>query len=246
MPAAVETAGQMDHSVAAAGYTMTSSSLRHIIVGRLQRRLEQQGYPRLQMAVLVALTGGAGFLCSFTMLTYGVDAMWQRYLVSVGVAYLAFLTLLWSWIRISGPTYVDPRDLTRLDAPDSPRRDPWPNRPLRDRSGILEMIDPEGGWLLMLMIMLLVFLGTMLLVSFYVVYAAPVLFAELILDGLLAATLYHRLRTVDVRYWLGTAIRRTYASFLAAGIILMVMGWVMGHAAPGAKSVGEVLQHLMR
>jgi hypothetical protein len=98
---------------------------------------------------------------------------------------------------------------------------------------------------LALPVMVLVFLGSMLVASFYIVYAAPVLFAELMLDGVLAVTLYRRLRTIDVRYWLETAIHRTYATFLWAGVVVVVAGFGMSHYVPEAKSVGEVLQRVL-
>ena len=217
--------------------------VRHTILGRVKRRLEHNGYPRLHMALLVALTGGAGFLCSFTLLTHGMRAMWLRYLLSVGVAYLVFLLLLWLWMRISGPSYVDPRDLARLDA-DGPDDTDWRER--KSSGNGPSMWDAlEWEFELALPVMVLVFFVSMLLASFYIVAAAPLLFAELLLDGVLAVTLYRRLRTVDVRYWLGTAVRRTYSTFLVAGAILVVAGWCMGHYVPTAQSVGEVLQRVI-
>jgi hypothetical protein len=61
--------------------------------------LEKRGYPRLQMLLLVGLTGGAGFCASFVMLHLGVDALALRYPLAVVIAYGAFLRLLWVWLR---------------------------------------------------------------------------------------------------------------------------------------------------
>jgi hypothetical protein len=218
------------------------ASLRHTLLGRLQRRLEQRGYPRLQMALLVALTGGAGFLCSFTLLRSGIDAMWLRYLISVGAAYLAFLVLLWLWMRISAPSYVDLRDLTRLDSADPAWDDARREHDSRRGPSLWDMVDMELEFALPVMV--LVFVGSMLVASCYIVYTAPVLFAELMLDGVLAVTLYHRLRALDVRHWLETAIRRTYPTFLLAGVILVVAGLGMSQYASQAKSMGEVLMQM--
>ena len=44
----------------------------------------------------------------------------------------------------------------------------------------------------------------------YVVYAAPALLAEVALDAALVGTIYRRLRKSDQRYWLETAVRRTW------------------------------------
>jgi len=222
-----------------------AASLRQTIIGRLKARLEQRGYPRLQMLLLVALTGGVGFLCSTLMLWSGVNEMWLRYLVSVGAAYLAFLGLLWLWMRVSAPSYVDPRDLTRLDAADPAWDDAWrENESSGYRPSLWDIADAELG--LALPVLLLVFLGATLVATCYIVYAAPVLFAELMLDGVLAITLYRRLRTLDVRHWLQTALRRTFSTFLLAGVILVVAGLGMSEYAPEAKSLGDVLTHWTR
>ena len=53
---------------------------RHQLVARLRDRLERQGFPRLQMLLLVSLTGAAGFVASFTLLRLGLTEMWLRYL----------------------------------------------------------------------------------------------------------------------------------------------------------------------
>ena len=79
--------------------------------------------------------------------------------------------------------------------------------------------------------------------SLYVVYAAPALFAELLLDGALAATLYRRLRGLESRHWIDTAVRRTAAPFALTAAFLCASGVAMQAYAPQAQSLGEVLQH---
>ncbi|HJU39453.1 MAG TPA: hypothetical protein VJ724_07755, partial [Tahibacter sp.] len=74
---------------------------RDIEVGRVRRAIERLESPRLQMAVIVALTGAAGFAASSLLLFAGLHAMWLRYPLAVAVAYLAFLGLLWAWLRAS-------------------------------------------------------------------------------------------------------------------------------------------------
>jgi hypothetical protein len=66
---------------------------------------------------------------------------------------------------------------------------------------------------------------TVLMISFSVILLAPILFAEMFVDGVLAATLYRRLRRLDSRHWLQSAIRRTAVPFAAAAILLMIAGW---------------------
>lgn len=44
--------------------------------------LERDSYPRLQMLLIVMLTGAAGFVVSFLLLRAGLGDMWLRYLAA--------------------------------------------------------------------------------------------------------------------------------------------------------------------
>jgi hypothetical protein len=78
--------------------------------------------------------------------------------------------------------------------------------------------------------------------SLYILYAAPGLFAELLLDGVLAATLYRRLRHLESRHWLETALRRTAVPFGLTAALLSVGGAALQWYAPQAHSLGGMLQ----
>jgi hypothetical protein len=77
----------------------------------------------------------------------------------------------------------------------------------------------------------------------WLVWAAPTLFAELLLDVALAAGLYRRVQRFGSDHWLETAVRRTGWQFLAAAVSLSVAGGLMNLYAPTANSVGQVIQH---
>lgn len=79
--------------------------------------------------------------------------------------------------------------------------------------------------------------------SLFVVWSAPVLFAELVVDGVLSAGLYNRLRNVDRRHWLETALRRTALPFVLTAAVVTGAGWWMGSHAPGAHTLGQVLEY---
>lgn len=79
--------------------------------------------------------------------------------------------------------------------------------------------------------------------SLYVIYSAPTLFAELLLDGALAATLYRRLRGIETRHWVSTALRRTVLPFAITAVFLSAVGWGLHSLAPEARSLGEALHH---
>jgi hypothetical protein len=70
-------------------------------IHRVRLWLLRDGWPRLQMFLLVALTGGVGFLVSAGLLKAGWTVIWQRYLAAIAVAYVAFLGLIWAWLQLS-------------------------------------------------------------------------------------------------------------------------------------------------
>jgi hypothetical protein len=217
------------------------------------------------MALLVGLTGAAGLLASFLLLQAGLQTMWLRYPLALGAAYLVFLALLWLWLRTSALDYVDapgglgdagvaPGGATlpspiadgggdfagggasaSFEAPDTG------TNPLSD--GLGPLADADDVAIPLIVVTLAIGLA---LSSLYVVYAAPVLFAELLLDGALAATLYRRLRGLESRHWIETAVRRTAGPFLLTALFLLLCGAAMQWYAPQAHSLGGVLQHAAR
>ena len=84
-------------------------------IHKIRSDLERDGFPRLQMCLLVTITGATGFVASFTLLQVGFTEMWLRYLISFGIAYLMFLLLLWLWLRTRADDY---RADNYIDIPD--------------------------------------------------------------------------------------------------------------------------------
>jgi hypothetical protein len=86
--------------------------------------------------------------------------------------------------------------------------------------------------------------AVVLCVVVYVLYLAPTLFAELLLDAGLAAGLYRKLLRAERRPWVVTAMRSTAlpACFVAA--LLALAGTIMQGVYPDAVSIGAVVHHL--
>jgi hypothetical protein len=78
-----------------------------------------------------------------------------------------------------------------------------------------------------------------LVVSFYVVWAAPALLAEILVDGLLVAGLYKRVKHAERRHWLRAAVRRTILPVALTVASFTAAGYAMQRAVPEARSVGE-------
>ena len=243
------------------------SGRRHAI-HRMRLRLERDGYPRLQMLLLVTMTGAAGFIASYLLLWAGLDEMWFRYLLALGIAYLTFLMLLWLWLRTRAQDCSDFPDLSGLDSGQGHNESPaeWGGQGGSGGGGASSSFDapsdggadvlddtatPIGEALgavsdadeLAIPLMALLLVAALVLSSLFVVYSAPILFAELLVDGVLAASLYRRLRGLEPTHWLETAVRRTFLPFVLTTAFVVAAGWGMARYAPGADSIGDVVAH---
>ena len=102
-------------------------------------------------------------------------------------------------------------------------------------------LDLDELWLVALAVV--VAIGGLLAI-FYIVYAAPVLLAEITVDSLLAAGLYKTASSIEPRYWLSTAIRKTAIPVLLAMALFGASGYLLQAAVPEARTVGEVIRSL--
>ena len=99
-----------------------------------------------------------------------------------------------------------------------------------------------------LVVLLAIFavVASALIASIYLVVTAPVLLAELFLDGVLSAALLQRLRKVDRRHWLESAILRSVFPVFWLALVFFIAGGFFESYVPEAVSFGEVWQHLTR
>jgi hypothetical protein len=241
------------------------------------RKLEWDGFPRLQMCFLVLLTGAAGLAASYALLRSGMESMFARYPLAVGCAYLVFLVLLWLWLRTKAEDYVDlPLDVAQPGLGGSPGHDPpfaggggqfggggasgrfdlneslpSPSLPDVGASGGNSVGDAlgealggadEGAVPLFIALLIAALTAVLLLAMLYIVYLAPALFAELLVDGALSASLYRRMRGLQTRHWLESAFRRTALPFLITAASLGAVGYGFSAYAPEARTLSEVLQ----
>lgn len=100
----------------------------------------------------------------------------------------------------------------------------------------------EGAIPLAIVLLVAALVATLLLAALYVVYLAPALFAELLVDGALSASLYRRMRGLQTRHWLESAVRRTLVPFAITAIALAAVGYGLQWYAPQAHTLGDVLR----
>jgi hypothetical protein len=189
------------------------------------------------MLVIVLATAATGFLASALLLYLGFRVIWSRYVLAVVIAYGAFLLFvrLWLWLSkddiesdLEPPDVLDATDLAVEAADLLPVEGP-------DASGVLEA-DPDGCLFGIVLLVVALLVGA----AGYVVATAPVFFAEVLLDGVLAVGLYRRVKKLHRRHWLSSALRHTWLPFAAAAVLLGGVGAAMSHYSPGADSIGDV------
>lgn len=106
----------------------------------------------------------------------------------------------------------------------------------------LDLVDVDEGALILIPVILVSAVAFSF--ALYVVYIAPVLFAELLLDVALAAGLYRRLQGVDRRHWLSSAVRQTAIPAIIVAVLLTGAGAVMQAVYPDATSIGRVWERV--
>lgn len=195
------------------------------------------------MSSIVLLSGGAGLLSSFSMLHAGLTSMWLRYPLAVVFAWGVFLALMRAWVEVERRYLPDQELAEFLHLPD-----PGEAETIAPDSSWLDWIDlpleaEEGCLITVCLIAVMILLGFAFLGIVSVVISAPALIAEVFLDAVLVAALYRRMKLIEHRWWLGGAIRQTWAPVLLAALGLMIAGFAMQVAAPGAVSVGDVWWH---
>lgn len=105
----------------------------------------------------------------------------------------------------------------------------------------LDVDFDEGCFLLLIPILAIVGL---LAAMFYVVYVAPIFLAEIMVDGLLLAGLYKRLKKIEPQHWLRSCVRRTLWPVVLTTALFIAAGYLMQRARPEARSIGDFWQRV--
>ncbi len=238
-------------------------------IARLRERLERDHWPRLQMSLIVLLTGAAGFLASFGLLQAGMHTMALRYPLAACAAYAAFLLLLWSWACSHGRRresdwsdldgFADGSSNACASNPgwhsgggrsgaggasssyEAPSSSSWSSSRSGSARGDSDVSLLDGaddfGWVIVALLAAV----AAALAALWALWLSPALMAEVLLDVALAGGLYRRLRRIESRHWLATALRRTAVPFLLLALLTAAAGFAGARYAPGADSIGDVI-----
>jgi hypothetical protein len=255
---------------------------RDDLIHRLAYQLDLRSYPRLQMFLLVALTGMFAFLLSLLLLHAGITLIALRYPLVLGCAYLFFLFLLWLWLHSKNDDVTDLPDVfpnwgsgtseqVTTSLPSSPPisggggdfvgggatgsfdnvdASSFANQPVDTANGISSVSNSSkssssGGDVggldeILIPFLLLAFVGSMLFACLELITGAPILFAELLIDGSIAYLLLKRTGRLPARSWVGTVWNRTRKVFWILLIFLFVFGLISTLYYPAAQSLGDL------
>jgi hypothetical protein len=229
---------------------MTLPESRTEAVNWIARYLRQKSQPRLLLFAILVFTGIVGAVSSFLMLHAGLAAMYVRYPIAALIAYLVFLLLLRLWqshqahqsdlaIQLgTEPAVHDTPNIQMEDKKTPPKRS---FLDALDAMDFLNIFDDAPGLLICLLIAVIVaalaLLG--LVLSF-----APILLAEVLLDGLLVAGIWKRFKKSGYDNSLGAAFRITRIPALIVTFALFVIGYVFKLVNPSANSIGDVIRSL--
>lgn len=238
---------------------------RQDLIRRIHHHLESRGRPRVELFLIVALSGLAGFLASYSLLAAGIDSMATRYGLAGAAGYLAFLGLLAVWIAWKrrtalGPDLPEPLDLfdiashARLQFPDpsvtafdggasggAGASGSWEGAAGDSSSGSWFEADIDFGWIV---IVVAVALAGLVAVG-YVISIAPLLLAEVLVDAVVVAVVTRKVGELERRDWTATVVRRTWLPAAAMLLMLVVGGWLLQRIAPEARSIGPAIDTII-
>ena len=230
---------------------------RRALLAQVQRRFIARGYPRILTLTILGVAGVASFAFSAILLRLGFEHMGLRYLLATLAGYATFLLLIRLWIAFhrrewdpsfdvpdaaSGSAGADHGAFGGGESGGAGASGSW-DGPGIDGSLPSVDVDVDDAWPVVLAAVIA--LGG-LLALIYVVYAAPVLLAEVALDAALVTGIYRKLRRADARHWLTSTVRRTWAAAVIVAVSVGLAGTVMQWVVPTARSIGDILAQLNR
>lgn len=242
---------------------------RSFLIRRAEAMLRRADQPRFQMSVIVLVTGGIGFLISYLLLRLGLNAMGLRYPLAVVGAYIAFLGLLWLWLRyqrlrlenafdidcsVAGPNAAPSSEFSpgggqfggggasaSFDEGSIVTQVNIAPDSTPSSTGTGSAVDVDLDELGLVLIAIAIVAGAVT-ASIYIIVIAPGLLAEILVDSVLAGALYRRLKHDGSQYWLTSAVKKTWALTLGLAIGLGALGFASQRIVPQANSLGDLLR----
>ncbi|AXI04200.1 hypothetical protein HYN46_15940 [Aquirhabdus parva] len=184
------------------------------------------------MASFVLLAGLVAFIVSSLLLKVGTESMALRYAAGLFFGYLTLCLSLWLWTG-SHPKHI----ASDLDANEMSK-----NSQSAHSSSKVDYVDAANVLPTSIMDLEFLLLFVLLGGTFWLIYAAPTLMAELTLDSVISVQIYQRLRRADVQPYLYTFWQLTRWSLFFTGLVVVGGAWLLQHWVPNALTLGDVLR----
>lgn len=94
------------------------------------------------------------------------------------------------------------------------------------------------------LVVVLIILALVLSALIYVVWIAPILLAELVIDAAVVGALYKPVKNIERRHWLITALKKTGIPAIFVVLLFTAAGFVMEAANPDAATIGQFLRSI--
>jgi len=206
-------------------------------IKKLSQYLRRYGRPRTQLFLILLITAAVGAGLSFVFLKLGLVHMGLRYPAAAFLAYLAFLVILrfWAQRQLSRPELTPELGLHEKEPEEIKSKPRRIFSPL-DLFDIFNIVDAgvEG---------LLILAGGIVIVTLVgIIIAAPLLLAEVLLDGLLVAGLWNRLIHQASSDSQKGVFRATWLPAAVVIIGLGAIGYLLERIEPTAKSIGDLIR----
>lgn len=249
--------------------------IRHIrnrqeLLSAIEADIRECNYPRLQMLLILLITAGLVFLSSSLLWHLGIGSLWIRYLCAMLLGYIAFMGLLYIWLRFDR----DDIDLNTVqmdfqtahsdsayvsagggDPAGGGASGSWESHdssvsldsdhiePLKET--VSETSDANGFDLDVdegvIPLILIAAVVVVLFSSLYVVYIAPSLFAELTADVLLALYSHRFLKNIGRRHWLESAFKKTIIPFTLSLMFVVGLAIFIHRLDPETQTLSQFL-----
>jgi hypothetical protein len=176
------------------------------------------------MLLMLITTGFAGILTNKWLVTLGVERIVIRYPLAVALCFLVFLFLMRVWLAYLSVVY-DPRESVSFES-DGQRFSAKDNS--RSSEYDLSWLDPSGccpddlcGCLLFILLASVVVVAGSALA---LIYEAPIILAEALLQFLLAAGVIRTAKSIDRPDWVGSVAKRTWKPFALVLLMALLLG----------------------
>jgi len=221
-------------------------AVRHRMLSVARAEVAMRYAPRIEMALLLSVSGLAALLASYGLLRAGVSSMALRYPLSAAAGYVVFIFVLRVWVRWRHVA-LEAGDVDLDVAAELVPSPPSPTFRLADSIDSDTSEGSSSGWDLddLVFIAVLVAVAVSLIVVLcFVLVEAPALFAEAIVDSAIVTGLYKRLGPAAEGFWVERVVSHTWKSILLIAGISAVMGWAAQNVAPNQATLGGVIHEL--